>query len=79
MSMDDYYWKACCPLGKAFHEGLGTDRDLEYAVKLLSNAKELYDRHGEEPVCVDISKEDLYRVWVLVIQEAGMFIPIQGA
>lgn len=70
--LDDYYWRACYRLTVAFHYGEGRDKDLDVAVELMSKAKNLYESQGEY-VKDDISKEEFYREWLLLSQDAGEF------
>ena len=71
--MDDYYWRACFRLGTAMHYGTGTKKDLDGAGELLSNAKTLYESRGEHAVDSDISKDELYKEWMLLNQDAGKY------
>ena len=72
-ALDDYYWRACYRLGRAFRDGRGTEKNLDSAAQLLSTAKELFDGRENDADCTDITKEALYREWVQVNRETGTF------
>ena len=68
--LDDYYWRACYRLGRAYHYGWGTEEDIDEALALLSNAKRLFDNRSE--YAADIAKEEIYNEWNKVNRDAGI-------
>ncbi len=71
--VDDYYWRACYRLAMALHYGWGIEKDIKEALALMAKAKELFDERGEDADQTGISKEDLYREWLLINQDAGTY------
>lgn len=53
------------------HYGTGIKKDLDGAIDMLSLAKSLYESKDWHAADEDISKEELYREWVLLNQDAG--------
>lgn len=60
---DDYYWRGCYRLGMALYYDSGSLASLKEAYRLVSVAKELYDKRDPNACEADISKEELYQNW----------------
>lgn len=60
---DDYYWRACYRLGMELYHDAGSLGSLKAAYRLVSLAKELYDKRDANISEADITKEELYQHW----------------
>ena len=56
---DDYYWRGCYRLGMALYYDSGSLASLKEAYRLVSVAKELYDKRDPNACEADITKEEL--------------------
>ena len=64
---DPYYWRACYRLGMILYSNWKTEKTLNIAFELLTQAKDLYDKcNKSERIIEDIDKEELDRNWQIV-------------
>ena len=67
---DDYYWRACYRIGCALRHGIGTEQDTNEAYRLLTTAKDRYNKNDHDPF--PISENEVFTEWVSVGHEIGL-------
>lgn len=64
---DPYYWRTCYRLGMILYSNWKTDKILNIAFELLSQAKDLYEKcNKSERIIENIDKEELDQHWQIV-------------
>ena len=64
---DPYYWRACYRLGMILYGNWKTEKTLNIAFELLTQAKDLYDKcNNSKRIIEDITKEEVERNWQTV-------------
>ncbi len=67
--IDDYYWRACYRYGMTLFYEWESEAELNAAFRLITEAKDIYEKSESEEFACDITKDELYRNWQTVEQE----------
>lgn len=66
---NDYYWRACYRLGMELYDRAGSIATLKVALRLVSRARELYEKRDQTAGPADISGEELEENYLFLISE----------
>ena len=71
---NDFYWRACYRLGMELYFGAGSLGSLREALRLVSKAKDLYERRDPNANPADITGEELYDNYRKLILETFSYL-----
>lgn len=71
---DDYYWRGCYRLGMELYSRAESLSSIKEAFRLMTVAKELYDKRDPNAGEADITKEELYQNWQKLGREVEDYI-----